>query len=210
MTDRKSRLIYFIAILAIVMIYILLFNSLSLRETSTLIKIRKDLLRHKENNVPVIADAKSSSINLPFYLDNESLISYSIRMTILKQKGFWQLNLSDIFKKRDLFKNLRPRVDQFETSFINKGNSIQKIESLLRHNINNHHKDVLLKDEIFTEALKLKLFYYNISQENTLSLNNSFLENCKGRYLLLFSMMILLIAAWNYNRKIGLYFKNSL
>ena len=66
MTDRKSRLIYFIAILAIVMIYILLFNSLSLRETSTLIKIRKDLLRHKENNVPVIADAKSSSINLPF------------------------------------------------------------------------------------------------------------------------------------------------
>ena len=212
MTNRKTNLIFISIISSIITIYIIIFHYLSKRETSTLKQIWKDLDKSQFYKNDTLQKANKISsfealvYKLPLYIENESLISYSIRMTILKQKGFWELSFLDIFRNKDLFKKLKPKVNEFEKLYLlNKENSIEKIEAKLKQSIIKNDYEYLISHKIYTDVLKMKLFYFNISIENTLSLNISFLDNPNGKYLLYFSIFILGIAVWNYNKKYFLF-----
>ena len=124
-------------------------------------------------------------------------------MIILKQNGFWEINLYEILKNKDLFTNIKKQVSLFQDKYLRKqGNkSISNLEKELEKFLYTDMKEISKKHSLFTEILKLKLSYYHLTEKNTFTNFESFFSNTFGKYLMIFSCFLLFLAILNLKNK---------
>jgi hypothetical protein len=211
MNDKKKNYLLVVNFIAVITCYFLIFQILSGRETSTLNIIYKQLgskaysIKKNDTNTKSISESNEEKINyeLPLYFENESLISYVKRMIILKQNGFWEINLYEILKNKDLFTNIKKQVSLFQDKYLRKqGNkSISNLEKELEKFLYTDMKEISKKHSLFTEILKLKLSYYHLTEKNTFTNFESFFSNTFGKYLMIFSCFLLFLAILNLKNK---------
>jgi hypothetical protein len=211
MNDKKKSYLLVVNFIAICACYLLIFQILSGRETSTLNIIYKQLeskgksVKENDTKAKTLLKSKIEKINyeLPLYFENESLISYVRRMIILKQNGFWEINLNEIFKNKDLFTDMKKQVSIFQDKYLKKeGNkSVSNLEKELEKFLYSEIKEISKKHYIFTEILILKLSYYHLTEKNTFSNFDPLFSNTFGKYLMIFSCFLLFLAILNLKNK---------